>query len=226
MQSESSTSQTQRIPWLMAGARAVLGPAMVLGERAGWSGTHAGGDGRQPHCSPTSSTVSSRAAGSATPPQFDSSTRWPTSSSMLGCAVALWMRHPASCAVSLRRSQRSLGLKRCALPSPSSSSASCPSYHSYLAKTWGLVLASALVAAFVSEASRELAGRRARAGRTVESRRIDDVADHAGVAAGCEDACSGMAAARNRTARQRRDSSRRSQVQPLSCLRSRQLLFR
>src|ERR1700761_3546359 len=37
MQSETKALQ-HRIPWLMAGTRAALGPVMVLCERSGWSG--------------------------------------------------------------------------------------------------------------------------------------------------------------------------------------------
>ncbi len=69
----------------------------------------------------------------------------PAARSLYGCAI------PVSCAVLLCRSQRLPGLKSLCLAVAFVKFGRLPSYHSYLAKTWGLVLASALVVAFVAK---------------------------------------------------------------------------
>jgi CDP-diacylglycerol--glycerol-3-phosphate 3-phosphatidyltransferase len=148
MQSELKSLKHQ-IPWLMAATRAALGPAMILGERAGWSGL----------------TLAAMVITALLSDIFDGvlARRWKCDTAGVrlfdsvadivfyaGCAIALWMRHPGIV--------RSLAVPIAALVALE---ASClafafvkfgklPSYHSYIAKTWGLVLASALVAAFVT----------------------------------------------------------------------------
>lgn len=139
----------QRIPWLMAGARGALGPVMILGARAQWNGL----------------TLAAIVVTALLSDIFDGvlARRWKCDTAAVrlfdsmsdivfyaGCAMALWLRFPAT-------------LRNFAFPisAVGSLEALClglslirfgklPSYHSYLAKTWGLVLASALVASFLT----------------------------------------------------------------------------
>jgi CDP-diacylglycerol--glycerol-3-phosphate 3-phosphatidyltransferase len=134
----------------MAAARALLGPVMILGERARWNGIALavfvvtglftdiidGVLARRWDCD----TAAVRVFDSMADIVF-----------YAGCAIALWMRHPqlvrdfavpiavvvASEALCLVVSFIKFG--------------KLPSYHSYLAKIWGLVLACALVAAFLTK---------------------------------------------------------------------------
>jgi CDP-diacylglycerol--glycerol-3-phosphate 3-phosphatidyltransferase len=140
----------ERIPWMMAGMRVALGPVMIIGERARWNAVALAGlvvmgllsdifDGvlaRRWKCD----TVAVRLFDSMADIVF-----------YAGCAIALWMRHPSVmrglavpilCVVGLEASGLAVALIKFG---------KLPSYHSYIAKTWGLVLASALVAAFVTQ---------------------------------------------------------------------------
>ena len=92
MEIESWTTK-ERIPWLMAGARALLGPVMILGERARWNGV----------------TLAALVVAALLSDIFDGvlARRWKCDTAGVrlfdsmadivfyaGCAVALWMRHP------------------------------------------------------------------------------------------------------------------------------------
>ena len=149
MQSESKALQ-HRIPWLMSATRAALGPLMVLGERAGWSGI----------------TLAAIVVTALLSDIFDGvlARRWKCDTAAvrlfdsmadivfyLGCAIALWMRHPnvvRNLAVAIATVA---GLEALCLAVAFVKFGRLPSYHSYLAKAWGLALASALVASFVTE---------------------------------------------------------------------------
>lgn len=139
-----------RIPWLLAGARAVLGPVMVLGARAQWNGL----------------TLAALVVTALLSDVFDGvlARRWKCDTpavrlfdSMadivfyLGCATALWLRYPGI----LRGLALPIGgvvaLEALCLGVSLAKFGKLPSYHSYLAKTWGLVLASALVASFLTK---------------------------------------------------------------------------
>ncbi|HZQ43281.1 MAG TPA: CDP-alcohol phosphatidyltransferase family protein [Acidobacteriaceae bacterium] len=149
MQSESSFLK-HKTPWLMAGARAVLGPAMVVGERAGWSGT----------------TLAAMVITALLSDIFDGvlARRWKCDTAAvrlfdsmadivfyLGCAAALWMRHPALVRALAVPIAAVVGLEALCLAVAFIKFGKLPSYHSYLAKIWGLALASALVTAFLAK---------------------------------------------------------------------------
>jgi phosphatidylglycerophosphate synthase len=148
MQSESKALQ-HRIPWLMAATRATLGPMMIVGERAGWSGL----------------TLAAIAVTALLSDIFDGvlARRWKCDTAAvrlfdsmadivfyLGCAAALWMREPQlmrSFAVPIALV---LGLEALKFAFDFVKFGKPTSYHSYLAKTWGLVLATTLVMSFAT----------------------------------------------------------------------------
>jgi CDP-diacylglycerol--glycerol-3-phosphate 3-phosphatidyltransferase len=149
MQSESSPLKSN-IPRLMAGARAALGPAMILAERAGWSGT----------------TLAVIVITALLSDIFDGvlARRWNCDTAAVrlfdsmadivfyvGCAGALWMRHRALVYALAVPIGAVIGLEALCLVVAFVKFGKLPSYHSYLAKAWGLMLASALVAAFLAK---------------------------------------------------------------------------
>lgn len=150
MQTESQ-SLKHRIPWLMASGRAALGPAMVLAERAGWSGL----------------TLAAMVVTALLSDIFDGilARRWKCDTAgvrlfdsmadnvfYLGCGAALWMRQPH-----LMRSFAALvgvvlGIEMLKTAFDFVKFGKPTSYHSYLAKTWGLVLATTVVMSFATHA--------------------------------------------------------------------------
>ena len=149
MKAESLIAK-RRIPWLMAGGRALLGPVMMPGERASWNGI----------------TLAALIVAALLSDIFDGvlARRWKCDTpgvrlfdSMadivfyVGCAIALWMRHPSVVRGLAVPIVVVAGLEASSLVFAFIKFGKLPSYHSYLAKTWGLVLASALVAAFVTK---------------------------------------------------------------------------
>ena len=143
-------SARERIPWLMAAGRAVLGPVVIVGERAKWNGL----------------TLALLVITALLSDIFDGvlARRWKCDTAAVRlfdsladivfyacCAVALWMRHPGvvrSLAVPIAAV---VGLEALGLATAFVKFGKLPSYHSYVAKIWGLVLASALVAAFITK---------------------------------------------------------------------------
>jgi CDP-diacylglycerol--glycerol-3-phosphate 3-phosphatidyltransferase len=149
MQIESQIPK-ERIPWLMAGGRAVLGPVMILGEHARWNGI----------------TLAALIVAALLSDIFDGvlARRWKCDTAGVrlfdsmadivfyaGCAIALWMRHPSVVRGFAVPIAAVVGLEALCLAVAFIKFGKLPSYHSYLAKAWGLVLASALVAAFVTK---------------------------------------------------------------------------
>jgi CDP-diacylglycerol--glycerol-3-phosphate 3-phosphatidyltransferase len=143
-------SAKERIPWLMAATRAVLGPVVILGGRAKWNGI----------------TLAVLIVTALLSDIFDGvlARRWKCDTAGVRlfdsmadivfyacCAAALWMRYPGvvrSLAVPIAAV---VGLEALGLATAFVKFGKLPSYHSYVAKMWGLVLASALVAAFVTK---------------------------------------------------------------------------
>lgn len=139
----------QHIPWLMATGRALLGPVLVIGEKCGWNGFALAAlivtallsdifDGilaRRWHCDTAAVRL------------FDSM----ADTFFYACvAAALWLGKPAVWAsyhtpvlllLALETGRIGFDLVKFGKPA---------SYHSYLAKTWGLVLASAIVTVFAA----------------------------------------------------------------------------
>jgi CDP-diacylglycerol--glycerol-3-phosphate 3-phosphatidyltransferase len=143
-------SVKERIPWLMAAARAVLGPVVILGERARWNGL----------------TLATLVIAALLSDIFDGvlARRWKCDTAAVRlfdsmadivfyacCAVALWMRHPGLVRSLAMPILAVAGLEASCLAVAFVKFGKLPSYHSYVAKIWGLVLASALVAAFVTK---------------------------------------------------------------------------
>lgn len=149
MEVESRTAK-ERIPWLLAGARAVLGPVMIMGERARWnavalavlvltgllSDIFDGVLARRWNCD----TAAVRLFDSMADIMF-----------YAGCAIALWMRHPDVVRNLALPILGVVGLEALCSAVALIKFGKLPSYHSYLAKAWGLVLATALVEAFLTK---------------------------------------------------------------------------
>jgi CDP-diacylglycerol--glycerol-3-phosphate 3-phosphatidyltransferase len=143
-------SAKERIPWLMAAARAMLGPVVILGERARWNGL----------------TLAVLVVTALLSDIFDGvlARRWKCDTAAVRlfdsmadivfyacCAVALWMRHPVLVRGLAVPIAAVVGLEALCLVTAFIKFGKLPSYHSYVAKIWGLVLAAALVAAFVTK---------------------------------------------------------------------------
>lgn len=140
----------QRIPWLMAGTRAVLGPVMILGARTQWNGL----------------TLAALVVTALLSDIFDGvlARRWKCDTAAVrlfdsmadivfyaGCAIALWLRYPGIPRDLAMPIAAVVALEALCLGVSLVKFGKLPSYHSYLAKMWGLVLASALVAAFLTK---------------------------------------------------------------------------
>src|ERR1700744_5788478 len=137
MKAESLTAK-RRIPWLMAGSRALLGPVMILGESARWNGI----------------TLVALIVVALLSDIFDGvlARRWKCDTpgvrlfdSMadivfyIGCGIALWMGHPGVVRDLAVPIAMVAGLESMCLAVAFIKFGKLPSYHSYLAKTWGLV---------------------------------------------------------------------------------------
>jgi CDP-diacylglycerol--glycerol-3-phosphate 3-phosphatidyltransferase len=149
MQTESRLEK-ERIPWLMAATRAALGPVLILGERARWNGVALAALIITALLSDIFDGVLARRWKCDTPAvrTFDSMADIVF---YLSCALALWMRHPTVVRTLAAPIAAVLGLEILCLAAALIKFGKLPSYHSWLAKIWGLVLASALVAAFITQ---------------------------------------------------------------------------
>jgi CDP-diacylglycerol--glycerol-3-phosphate 3-phosphatidyltransferase len=143
----STDSKRRLIPWMMAGVRAGLGPVLVAGVECGWNGL----------------TLASVVVVALVSDVFDGvlARRWGCDTDgvrlfdsmadtvfYLCTALALWLRVPAVwrsygwlLAFLLAMEVLRFGFDFVKFGKPAS-------YHTYLAKTWGLVMAVAVVAAF------------------------------------------------------------------------------
>jgi CDP-diacylglycerol--glycerol-3-phosphate 3-phosphatidyltransferase len=137
----------QSIPWLMAGARAALGPVMVIGQACQWNGFALAGTILAALLSDIYDGVLARRWDCDTPAVrlFDS-----MADTVFYVCVAvalflgqpvLWHAHEALLGVLLALESVRFAVDLTKFGKPSS-------YHSYLAKTWGLVLAVAVMCAF------------------------------------------------------------------------------
>lgn len=148
MQTESQSFKC-RIPWVMAAARAALGPVLVLAERAGWNGLTLAAMVVTALLSDIFDGVLARCwkCDTAAVRLFDSMADIVF---YIGCAAALWMRRPqlmhrfavpVAIITVLEFMKLAFDIAKFGKPS---------SYHSYLAKTWGLVLATTVVLSFAT----------------------------------------------------------------------------
>jgi len=139
----------QQIPWIMAAARAALGPIVVAGQACQWSGV----------------ALASMIVAALLSDIFDGvlARRWKCDTAAvrlfdsmadtvfyLGVGVALWLRDPQMwrsrwplLAALLVAEALNFGVAIAKFGKPAS-------YHSYLAKLWGLVLAGAVVTEFAT----------------------------------------------------------------------------
>ena len=148
MQSEPRSLKCS-IPWMMAGGRAVLGPVMVVGEHAGWSGLALamlvvtglfsdifdGVVARRWKCD----TAAVRLCDSLADIVF-----------YVGCGAALWMQSPQLVRRFSLQIAAMLALETLCIGFALVKFGRPPSYHSYLAKIWGLTLAAAIVLSFTA----------------------------------------------------------------------------
>lgn len=146
-----------KVPWVMAGYRALLCPVMLLGQRTGWDGTALAGLVVSALLSDIFDGVLARHWHCDTGPLrlFDSIA---DAIFYLGVAGALSMRHPdllrrmeAPLAAVAALEVARLGLELVRFGKPAS-------YHSVLAKTWGLTLAAGAVLGFVGGSAPLLTG--------------------------------------------------------------------
>ena len=140
-------SKRQLIPWLMAGGRAVLGPVLIVGAKCGWNGLTLAGLVVAALASDIYDGVLARRWGCDTAGVrlFDSMA---DTVFYLCTAVALWVRVPPiwrsygwllGCLLAMEALRFGFDFVKFGKPA---------SYHSYLAKAWGLVMAVAVVAVF------------------------------------------------------------------------------
>ena len=142
-----SLKMKQQIPWLMAGARALLGPVLIVGQACGWNGFTLAAmvlaallsdlfDGilaRRWHCD----TPAVRLFDSMADTVFYIS----VAAALFIGQHRLWRAHEAllGALLALEAVRFAVDLLKFGKPS---------SYHSYLAKTWGLLLATAVICTF------------------------------------------------------------------------------
>jgi CDP-diacylglycerol--glycerol-3-phosphate 3-phosphatidyltransferase len=138
---------TEGIPWAMAAGRALLGPVLIAGERCGWNGLMLAWLVVAALLSDIFDGVLARRwkCDTAGVRLFDSM----ADTVFYACvAIALWIGQPQilranagllAALLALEAMRFGLDFARFGKPA---------SYHSYLAKTWGLVMAIAVVAAF------------------------------------------------------------------------------
>jgi CDP-diacylglycerol--glycerol-3-phosphate 3-phosphatidyltransferase len=140
-------NKKEQIPWAMAAGRALLGPVILAGEACGWSGMALAGTVVTALLSDIFDGVLARRWRCDTPAVrlFDSM----ADTVFYACvAVALgigqpqiWRDNAPLLGVLLALEALNFGIAFAKFGKPAS-------YHSYLAKAWGLVLATAVVAAF------------------------------------------------------------------------------
>lgn len=139
----------QHLPWLMAAARAVLGPIVILGQACQWSGAALASlivialfsdifDGvlaRRWHCDTPAVRL------------FDSMA---DTAFYLCTAAALWLRYPHLWKTHALLFSSLLTLEITRFLYDFAKFGKPASYHSYLAKSWGLLLAISIVTAFLT----------------------------------------------------------------------------
>jgi phosphatidylglycerophosphate synthase len=143
------TLRKQHIPWLMAATRATLGPIVILGQACRWNGITLAAlivaallsdvfDGilaRRWHCDTPAVRL------------FDSM----ADNTFYFCVgIAVWLRAPGLIHTQAPLFLTLLTLEAAGFIIAIAKFGKPASYHSYLAKTWGLVLATAIVSQFIT----------------------------------------------------------------------------
>jgi CDP-diacylglycerol--glycerol-3-phosphate 3-phosphatidyltransferase len=139
----------EEIPWAMTAGRALLGPALIAGEVSGWNGL----------------TMAWLVVAALASDIFDGvlARRWRCDTAgvrlfdsmadtvFYGCAaIALWIGQPHLLRANAGLLAALLALEAARFVVDFAKFGKPASYHSYLAKTWGLVMATAVVAAFAA----------------------------------------------------------------------------
>lgn len=135
------------IPWAMAAGRALLGPVVVVGERCGWSGAVLAGMVVTALFSDIFDGVLARRWGcdTAAVRLFDSMS---DTLFYLCVAIAICIGHPQVWRDNAALLAVLMGLEALRLVLEFAKYGKPASYHSYLAKAWGLVMAIAVVGVF------------------------------------------------------------------------------
>jgi phosphatidylglycerophosphate synthase len=135
------------IPWLMASARAMLGPFMVLGAACRWNGIALACMVVIALLSDIFDGVLARRWLCDTPAVrlFDTVA---DTTFYLGTAIALWIAHPQLIHTNSRLLIAVASLEVAHFAFDFARFGKPASYHSYLAKTWGLLLAISITAIF------------------------------------------------------------------------------
>ncbi len=139
----------EQVPWLMAAGRAALGPLMVAGQACGWNGVAMAAMIVAALLSDIFDGVLARRwkCDTAAVRVFDSMA---DTVFYLGVAVALWMGHRDVLRTHAWLLGELLSLEAARFTFDFAKFGKPASYHSYLAKTWGLVMAVAVTAAFAT----------------------------------------------------------------------------
>ena len=137
----------EQLPWVMSGGRAMLGPVLVVGEKCGWSGAGLAALVVTALLSDIFDGVLARRwkCDTAGVRLFDSM----ADAVFYMCAgIALWIGQPQIWRDNAGLLAAVLGLEAVRYAVEFWKFGKPASYHSYLAKAWGLVLATGIVAAF------------------------------------------------------------------------------
>src|ERR1017187_2135514 len=137
----------EEIPWAMAAGRALLGPVLIAGERCGWNSLMLVWLGVAALASDIFDGVLARRwrCDTAGVRLFDSMA---DTVFYLCAAIALWIGQPHLLRANAGLLAALLALEAARFAVDFAKFGKPASYHSYLAKTWGLVMATAVVAAF------------------------------------------------------------------------------
>jgi CDP-diacylglycerol--glycerol-3-phosphate 3-phosphatidyltransferase len=135
------------IPWAMAAGRALLGPMTITGAKCGWNGATLAGIVVTALLSDIFDGVLARRCGcdSAAVRLFDSMSDMVF---YLCVGTAIWIGHPQVWRANGGLLAALLGLEAARMAVEIARYGKPASYHSYLAKAWGLVMAAAVVGVF------------------------------------------------------------------------------
>ena len=138
----------EQVPWLMAAARMALGPVMIMGQRCGWNGL----------------ALATMVVVALVSDIFDGvlARRWACATNGVrlfdsiadtvfyaGTSLALWIRRPEIFRAHTLLLLSLLMFEAARYAFDFAKFGKPASYHSYLAKTWGLILACAVITSLV-----------------------------------------------------------------------------
>jgi CDP-diacylglycerol--glycerol-3-phosphate 3-phosphatidyltransferase len=147
MASGNNPFRREHLPWTMAAARAVLGPVLILGTASGWNPLALAGTVAAALLSDIFDGVLARRWGCDTAGvrRFDTL----ADTVFYACvAVAIWLAQPEIWRRNGLMLAVLLGLELARLVFDMGKFGIAASYHSYLAKAWGLVMAIAVIGIF------------------------------------------------------------------------------